>query len=67
MNNSKVSEEISTEDWQALQQEVKELRRSISRLQMDNCDLENSLLTAVEHGDLVESELLDVNKKLKSE
>ncbi len=67
MNNSKVSEEISTKNWQALQQEVKELRRSVSRLQMDNCDLENSLLTAVEHGDLVESELLDVNKKLKSE
>ncbi len=67
MNNSKFSEEISTKNWQALQQEVKELRRSVSRLQMDNCDLENSLLTAVEHGDLVESELLDVNKRLKSE
>jgi PAS domain S-box-containing protein len=67
MDNPQVFEEISTKDWQALQQEVKELRRSVSRLQMDNCDLENSLLTAVEHGDLVESELLDVNKKLKSE
>ena len=67
MNNSKFSEEISTKDWQALQQEVKGLRMQVSRLQMDNSDLENSLLTAVEHGDLVEAELLDVNKKLKSE
>lgn len=39
----------------------------VSRLEMENSDLENSLLTAVEHGDLVESELLDVNKRLKSE
>jgi len=67
MDNPKVSEEISTKDWQTIQQEVKELRRSVSQLQMENCDLENSLLTAVEHGDLVESELLDVNKRLKSE
>jgi PAS domain S-box-containing protein len=67
MDNHQISEEISTKDWQKLQQEVKELRMQVSRLQMDNCDLENSLLTAVEHGDLVESELLDVNKRLKSE
>jgi len=67
MDNPKVSEEISTKDWQTIQQEIKELRRSVSQLQMENCDLENSLLTAVEHGDLVESELLDVNKRLKSE
>ncbi|MEA5478791.1 ATP-binding protein [Pseudanabaena galeata UHCC 0370] len=67
MDNPKVSEEISIKDWQMIQQEVKELRRSVSQLQMENCDLENSLLTAVEHGDLVESELLDVNKRLKSE
>ena len=67
MDNPKVSEEISTKDWQTIQQEIKELRMEVSRLQMENCDLENSLLTAVEHGDLVESELLDVNKRLKSE
>ncbi|OYQ62390.1 hypothetical protein B9G53_22480 [Pseudanabaena sp. SR411] len=67
MDNPQVSEEISIKDWQTIQQEVKELRRSVSQLQMENCDLENSLLTAVEHGDLVESELLDVNKRLKSE
>ena len=67
MDNPKVSEEISIKDWQMIQQEVKELRRSVSQLQMENCDLENSLLTAVEHCDLVESELLDVNKRLKSE
>ncbi|PZV14761.1 MAG: hypothetical protein DCF20_12315 [Pseudanabaena sp.] len=67
MNNPNVSEEISTKAWQALQQEVKGLRMQVSRLQMENSDLENSLLTAIEHGDLVESELLDVNKRLKSE
>jgi PAS domain S-box-containing protein len=67
MDNSKFSEEISTKDWQKLQQEVKSLRMQDSRLQMENSDLENSLLTAVEHGDLVEAELLDVNKRLKSE
>ncbi|WP_103670385.1 ATP-binding protein [Pseudanabaena sp. BC1403] len=67
MDNSKFSEEISMKDWLKLQQEVKGLRTQVSRLQMENSDLENSLLTAVEHGDLVEAELLDVNKKLKSE
>jgi PAS domain S-box-containing protein len=67
MNTPKTSEEISMKDWQALQQEVKELRMEVSRLQMENSDLENSLLTAIEHGDLVEEELLEVNKRLKSE
>lgn len=67
MNTPKISEEISMKDWQALQQEVKELRMEFSRLQMENSDLENSLLTAIEHGDLVEEELLEVNKRLKSE
>ncbi|TYQ29119.1 response regulator [Pseudanabaena sp. UWO311] len=67
MDNSKFSEEISIKDWQKLQQEVTSLRMQVSRLQMENSDLENSLLTAVEHGDLVEAELLDVNKRLKSE
>ncbi len=67
MNTPKISGEISIQDWQALQQEVKELRIEVSRLQMENSDLENSLLTAIEHGDLVEEELLEVNKRLKSE
>ena len=67
MNTPKISEEISMKDWQALQQEVKELRMEIARLQIENCDLENSLLTAIEHGDLIESELLEVNKRLKNE
>lgn len=67
MNNPKTSEAGSLKDLQALQQQVKELKKEVSRLQGDNCDLENSLLTAVEHGDLVESELLDVNKRLKNE
>ena len=71
MKNTKISEYISesmsVKDLHTLQQEVKNLRMEISRLQMENCDLENSLLTAVEHGDLVEDELLEVNKKLKGE
>jgi len=67
MNKPKFSEELSAKDLQNLQQEVKELRIEVSRLQIENCDLENSLLTAIEHGDLIESELLDVNKRLKNE
>lgn len=67
MNTTNISEEISMKDWQALQQEIKELRMEVSQLQMENSDLENSLLTAIEHGDLVESELLEVNKRLKNE
>ncbi|PZO44492.1 MAG: hypothetical protein DCF19_01710 [Pseudanabaena frigida] len=67
MNNPKVSEEISVKDLQNLQQEVKDLRMEVSRLQMENCDLENSLLTAIEHGDLIEAELLELNKRLKNE
>ncbi|NUN66408.1 response regulator [Pseudanabaena biceps] len=67
MNKTKASEKISTKDWQALQKEINELRKEVSWLKSENCDLENSLLTAVEHGDLVESELLEVNKKLKTE
>ena len=67
MNKPKASEEISNKDSQGLQKAVKELQKEVKRLQSENSDLENSLLTAVEHGDLVESELLDVNKRLKSE
>jgi len=67
MNKPKFPEELSAKDLQNLQQEAKELRIEVSRLQIENCDLENSLLTAIEHGDLIESELLDVNKRLKNE
>ena len=67
MNKPKFPEELSAKDLQPLQQEVKELRIEVSRLQIENCDLENSLLTAIEHGDLIESELLNVNKRLKNE
>ena len=67
MNKPKFPEELSAKDLQILQQEVKELRIEVSRLQIENCDLENSLLTAIEHGDLIESELLNVNKRLKNE
>ena len=67
MNKPKFSEKLSAKDLQTLQKEVKELQIEVSRLQIENCDLENSLLTAIEHGDLIESELLDVNKRLKNE
>ncbi|PZU92622.1 MAG: hybrid sensor histidine kinase/response regulator [Pseudanabaena sp.] len=67
MNKPKAPANMSTREWQELQKEVKELQKEVKRLQAENSDLENSLLTAVEHGDLVESELLDVNKRLKSE
>ena len=67
MNKVNIAHKVSITDWQAIQQEVQDLRKSVSQLQSENCDLENSLLTAIEHGDIIESELLDVNKKLKSE
>ncbi len=67
MNNPKISEEISVKELQTLQQEVKNLKIEVSRLESENRDLDNSLLTAIEHGDLIESELLDVNKRLKNE
>ena len=67
MSNSKIPEEILLKDWQALKQEVKALRLEVHNLRMENSDLDNSLLTAIEHGDLVESELLEVNKKLNHE
>ena len=67
MNNPNISEDTSAKNLQTLQQEIKKLRMEVSRLQMENCDLDNSLLTAIEHGDLVEDELLEVNKRLKSE
>lgn len=67
MNNPKISEDQSEKDIQSLQQEITELRLEVKRLQAENCDLENSLLTAIEHGDLIEAELLEVNKRLKSE
>jgi PAS domain S-box-containing protein len=67
MDKFKASQQMTASDIQNIQQEVKELRQLISHLESENSDLENSLLTAIEHGDLIESELLDVNKKLKSE
>lgn len=67
MSNSKAPEEIPIKDWQSLQQEVKALRLEVHNLRMENSDLDNSLLTAIEHGDLIESELLEVNKKLNHE
>ncbi|MDX2257138.1 MAG: ATP-binding protein [Pseudanabaenaceae cyanobacterium bins.39] len=60
-------EQLSMQDWQKLQQELLSLRTEVSQLRAENKDLENSLLTAIEHGDLIEEELLDVNKSLKNE
>ncbi|MBD2177396.1 response regulator [Pseudanabaena sp. FACHB-1998] len=67
MNNPPISEGKSVKDSPSLQQELTELRTEVTKLQSENCDLENSLLTAIEHGDLIEAELLEVNKRLKSE
>jgi signal transduction histidine kinase len=67
MKKNKSPEVESTQSLSQLQAEVIELRREVLQLQMENQDLENSLLTAIEHGDLIETELLELNKSLKSE
>ncbi|MBD2149237.1 response regulator [Pseudanabaena sp. FACHB-1277] len=67
MKKNKSPEVESTQSPSQLQAEIAELRRDVLQLQMENQDLENSLLTAIEHGDLIETELLELNKSLKSE
>lgn len=67
MKKNKSPEVESTQSPSQLQAEIAELRREVLQLQTENQDLENSLLTAIEHGDLIETELLELNKSLKSE
>ncbi len=67
MKKNKSPEAETMQNLSQLQAEVLELRREVLQLQMENQDLENSLLTAIEHGDLIETELMDLNKSLKNE
>jgi PAS domain S-box-containing protein len=67
MKKAPYLDKLSMQELQRLQQEVTALRTEVSQLRAENQDLENSLVTAIEHGDLIEEELLNVNKNLKSE
>lgn len=51
----------------ALMLEVEKLRREISRLNQDIRDLQISLSTTTEHGDLIEAQLHETNLKLQAE
>lgn len=64
-HKSKSSKEQS--EQQELLQEIKELRQQISDLQTENTDLQIALLTITEHGDIIENELDETNKKLQAE
>lgn len=58
--------EIQRQD-EALMSEVEKLRREISRLNQDIRDLQISLSTTAEHGDLIEAQLYETNLKLQAE
>ncbi|MCS6813599.1 MAG: PAS domain S-box protein [Cyanobacteria bacterium] len=58
--------DTSNQDYE-LQAEIDRLRREVEELTVKNSDLENALLTAVEHGDIVEAELYDANQRLQAE
>jgi PAS domain S-box-containing protein len=50
-----------------LLEEIECLRREVERLQQANSDLEISLLTTTEHGDLIEAQLHESNRQLQAE
>jgi PAS domain S-box-containing protein len=47
--------------------EVEQLHQEIDRLRQRNQDLELALLTTAEHGDFIEQQLLEANRKLQAE
>jgi PAS domain S-box-containing protein len=47
--------------------ELAKLQHELNELKQKNVDLENALLTAVEHGDIVEAELYNANQRLQAE
>lgn len=47
--------------------DLETLRRRVDVLERENNDLELALETAVEHGDAVESDLMDLNRRLETE
>ncbi len=61
-----IKQEIQRQD-DALMSEVEKLRREISRLNQDVRDLQISLSTTAEHGDLIEAHLHETNLKLQAE
>ncbi|HEY9647946.1 MAG TPA: diguanylate cyclase [Chroococcidiopsis sp.] len=47
--------------------EIRQLRQEVAQLKRSNQDLQAALAITAEHGDLIEAQLFDTNRKLKSE
>jgi diguanylate cyclase (GGDEF)-like protein len=47
--------------------DLQEMRRRIALLEQEKSDLEVALDTAVEHGDAIEADLIDLNRRLRTE
>lgn len=47
--------------------QIPHLQQKIAELEIDNQDLQVTLSTAIEHGDLIEEELQNINQQLRSE
>ncbi|MBD1912799.1 MULTISPECIES: diguanylate cyclase [unclassified Leptolyngbya] len=56
-----------TSDAQPVDARITNLERELARLQQVNQDLQISLTTTAEHGDLIESQLHEANRQLKAE
>jgi diguanylate cyclase (GGDEF)-like protein len=57
----------SDSDRQSMLEEIKRLNQEIERLSIENEDLQIALLTTAEHGDIIEAQLEESNRKLKEE
>ncbi len=57
----------STTQEPELLAELDRLRQDLNDLTLKNADLENALLTAIEHGDFIEAELYESNQQLHAE
>ncbi len=61
-------ERVSTDDREAkLLDEIERLQQEVQHLQQANSDLEIALQTTTEHGDLVQSQLHELNQRLHAE
>jgi len=58
---------VSQQNEKELIQQIAALQQEIAHLQRANTDLQLTLETAVEHGDVIEAELQQVNARLKTE
>ena len=61
------SRHVSSDREKTLLQQISQLQQEIILLQKHNRDLHLALSTTVEHGDLIETQLYEVNQQLKAE